>query len=67
MQVKEVQIQEKRRKKTSICPLAARIACETLCVLLIFVPLFLFLFAWPNAKTAIHGKVLSVRSFSMTE
>ncbi|CAF0885908.1 unnamed protein product [Adineta steineri] len=59
MQMKEVSIPERRRRKLAICSLPVRITCEILLVLLVFVPLFIFLLTWPDAKTFIHGKVLS--------
>ena len=40
-----------------------RIVCETLFVLLVFIPVLLFLFKWPSAQNLIHGKVLSVWIF----
>jgi hypothetical protein len=68
MHVKEISLGEKKQKrKTSICSLPVRIACEIFCVLLVFVPLLLFVFAWPTVKTAISGKVLSVSTFGINK
>jgi hypothetical protein len=59
IQVTEIPLPENRRKKIRICSLPVRVVCETLLVLLVFVPLLLFLFKWPSAQNLIHGKVLS--------
>ena len=67
MHMKEVSVGERQQKKSSICSLPVRIVCEIFCVLLVFVPLLLFVFAWPNAKTVIHGKVLSVSAFGINK
>jgi len=63
--MKEVSLQENRQKRSKICSLPVRVVCETLFVLLIFVPVLLFFFKWPSAQNLIHGKVLSVNNFSM--
>jgi hypothetical protein len=59
MEMKEVPLQNFRRKKLGICSLPVRAVCEALIVLIVFVPVLLFLFKWPSAQNLIHGKVLS--------
>jgi len=58
--IKEVPLRDLRQKKLGICSLPVRAVCETLIVLVVFIPLLLFLFKWPSAQNLIHGKVLSV-------
>ena len=65
MQVKEVPLRNLERKKLRICSLPVRAICESLIILVIFVPVLLFLFKWPSAKNLIHGKVLSVSLHSI--
>jgi hypothetical protein len=67
IRVEEVPLPQHRKKKFGICSLPVRIVCETLFVLLVFVPVLLFLFKWPSAKNLIHGKVLSVSLFPLIQ
>ncbi|CAF0950770.1 unnamed protein product [Adineta ricciae] len=59
MQLKEVPLDGRRRKKLSLCSLPIRLTLEILLILLLFVPAIMFLMKWPTAKSFIHGKVLS--------
>jgi hypothetical protein len=61
--MKEVPLRDNKRNKSRICSAPLRVGFEILFVLLVFIPLFLFLFTWPNARNFIHGKVLSVIIF----
>ena len=60
MQLKEVPLDGRRRKKLPLCSLPIRLTLEVLLILLLFVPAIIFLMKWPAAKSFIHGKVLSV-------
>ena len=53
------------KRNTGICSFPVRVICETLFLLLVFIPLFLFVLKWPNVENIIHGKVLAVNTFRM--
>ncbi|UJR37080.1 hypothetical protein I4U23_029784 [Adineta vaga] len=59
IQVKEVPLPERRRRKFTLCSLPVRLTLEILLVLLVFIPAIIFLLKWPDAKNFIRGTVLS--------
>jgi hypothetical protein len=52
------------KKNVGICSFPVRVICETLLILLLFAPFFLFVSKWPNVENMIHGKVLQVNKFN---
>lgn len=51
------------QRNTRICSLSVRIICETLILLVLFVPLLLFIFKWPNVENLIQSKILTVNKY----
>jgi hypothetical protein len=49
-----------QRRNSGTCSLPVRVICETLFLLLLFMPLVLFVSKWPNVEHLIQEKVLAV-------